>query len=45
MTEENLTQVANTHASTSQADESDSDSSVLSFSVTTPTVGFLYNSE
>ena len=38
MTEENLTQVANTHASTSQADGSDSDSSIFSFSVTTPTV-------
>jgi len=34
----NLAQVASTHASTSQADGSDSDSSIFSFSVTTPTL-------
>jgi len=34
-TETNLTQVVSTHASTSQADRSDSDSSVFSISVTT----------
>jgi len=38
VTEANLAQVVSTHASTSQADGSDSDSSVFSFSVTTPTV-------
>ena len=36
--EANLAQVISTHANTSQADESDSDSSVFYFSVTTPTV-------
>ena len=45
MTEVNLTQVVNTHASTSQADGSDSDSSLFSFSVTIPTIGHLGNSE
>ena len=44
-TEANLAQVVSTHASTSQADGSDSDSSVFSFSVTTPTVGYSDNSE
>ena len=40
MTEANLAQVVSTHASTSQVDGSDSDSSVFSFSVTTPTIGY-----
>ena len=40
MTEANLAQVGSTPASTSQADGSDSDSSVFSFSATTPIVGF-----
>ena len=44
-TETNLTQVVSTHASTSQADGLDSDSSVFSFFVTTPTVGYSGNSE
>jgi len=44
-TEANLAQVVNTHASTSQADGSDSNSSVFSFSVTTPTVGYSNNAE
>jgi len=44
MTEANLTQVVSTHARTSQADGSDSDSSVFSFSITT-TIGFSDNSE
>jgi len=44
-TEANLAQVVNTHASTSQADGSDLDSSVFSFSVTTSTVGYSGNSE
>ena len=39
-TEVNLAQVVSTHASTSQADGLDSDSSVFSFSVTTPIVGY-----
>jgi len=38
MTEANLAQVVSTHVSTSQADGSDSDSLVFSFSVTTPTL-------
>ena len=42
-TEANLAQVVSTHANTSQADGSDSDSSVFSFSVTTPTIGYSYN--
>ena len=33
------------HASTSHADGSDSDSSIFSFSVTIPTVGYLDNAE
>ena len=45
MTEANLAQVVSTHASTSQADGSDSDSSVFSFSITTPTIGYSDNSE
>ena len=45
MTKPNLAQVISTHASTSQADGSDSDSSVFSFSVTTPTFGYSDNSE
>jgi len=45
MIEANLIQVINTHASTSQMDGSDSDSSVFSFSVTTPTVGYSDNYE
>jgi len=44
-TEANLAQVVSTHASTSQAKGSHSDSSVFSFSVTTPTVGYSGNSE
>ena len=44
-TEINLAQVVGTQASTSQMDGSDSDSSIFSFSVTTPTVGFSDNSE
>jgi len=38
-TEANLAQVVSTHASTSQADGSNSDSSVFSFSITTPIIG------
>ena len=45
MTEANFAKVVSTHASTSQADGSDSDSSVFSFSVTTPTIGFSDKSE
>ena len=45
MIETNLAHVVSTHASTSQADGSDSDSSVFSFSVTTPTVVFSDNVE
>jgi len=45
MTEANLAQMISTRASTSQADGSDSDSSVLSFSLTTPSVGYSNNSE
>ena len=37
--------MVSTHASTSQADGLDSDLSVFSFSVTTPTVGYLDNAE
>ena len=37
--------MVSTHASTSQVDGSDSDSSVFSFSVITPTVGYSDNSE
>ena len=44
-TEANLVQVVNTHASTSQADGSHSDSSILSFSFTNPTVSYSGNSE
>ena len=43
MTEVNLAQVISTHASTSQAEGSDSQ--VFSFSVTIPTVSYLDNSE
>jgi len=39
-TEANLAQVVSTQVSTSQADGSDSDSSVFSFFVTTPIVGY-----
>ena len=42
--EANLAQVISTHAST-QADGSDSDSSVFSFSVTTPIVGYSGDAE
>ena len=45
MTEANLAQMISTRASTSQADGSDSDSSVFSFSLTTPSVGYSNNSE
>ena len=45
MTEVNLAKVVSIHASTSQKNGSDSNSSVFFFSVTTPTVGFLDNSE
>jgi len=45
MNEANFAKVVSTHAGTSQADGSDSDSSVFSFPVTTPTVGFLDNAE
>jgi len=38
-------QVINTQADTSQADRSDSDSSVFSFSVTTPTIDYSGDSE
>jgi len=44
-TEANLALVVNTQASTSQADGSDSNPSVFSFSVTTPTVDYSGNSE
>ena len=37
--------MVSTHASTSQADGSNSDSSVFSFSVTTPIVGYSVDSE
>ena len=42
-TEVYLAQVVSTHASTSQANGSDSVSSVFSFSVTTPTIGYSDN--
>jgi len=45
MTEANLIQIVSTHASTSQTDGSDSDSSVFSFSITTLTVGYSDNFE
>ena len=45
MTKPNLAQVISTHASTSQAGESDSDSLVFSFFVTTPIVGYSGDSE
>jgi len=44
-TEENLAQVISTQAGTSQAGGSDSDSSVFSFSVTTPIIGYSGDSE
>ena len=44
MTEANLAQVDSTHANTSQADGSDSDSSVFSFSVNI-TIGYSDNIE
>ena len=37
--------MVSTHASTSQEDGSDSDSSLFSFSVTTPTIGYLGDSK
>ena len=43
--EANLAQVVSTHASTSHVNGSDSNSSVFSFSITTPTVGYSDNSE
>ena len=45
MTAANLAQVRSTHVSTSQADGSDSDTSVFSFSITTPTIDFSDNAE
>jgi len=45
MTEANLAQVGSTHVSTSQADGSDSELSVFSFSVTTLIIGFSVNAE
>jgi len=45
MIEANLAQVVSTQASTSQADGSDSDSSVFSFSITTPIVSYSDNVE
>ena len=45
MTEPNFAKVISTHASTSHADGSDSDSLVFSFSITTLTVGYSSNSE
>ena len=44
-TEANLAKVVSTQGSTSQADGSDSDSSVFSLSVTTPTVDYSDNAE
>ena len=44
-TEANLARVVSTHASTSQAGGSDLDSSVFFFSVITPIVGYLGDSE
>ena len=44
-TEENLTLVISTQAGTSQAGESDSDSSVFSFSIITLTIGYSGDSE
>jgi len=41
----NLAQVISTQAGTSQAGESDSDSSVFSFSITTPTISYSGDSE
>jgi len=43
--EANLVQVVSTHASTLQADGSDSDSSVFFFSITTPTIDYSGDSE
>ena len=45
MTEVNLAHLVSTHASTLQADGSDSDLSVFSFSVTISTISFSSNSE
>ena len=45
MTEANLAQEGSTPASTSQANRSGSDSSVFSFSITTPIVGYSDNVE
>ena len=45
MIEANLAQVVSTLASTSQADGSDSDSSVFSFSITIPIISYSDNSE
>ena len=44
-TEANLARVVSTHASTSQAGGSYSDSSIFSFSVTTPIVGYSGDAE
>ena len=44
-TEANLAHVVSTHASTSQAGGSDSDSLVFSFSITNPIVGYSGDSE
>jgi len=44
-TEANLAQVISTQASSSQAGGSDSDSSVYSFSITTPTISYSGDSE
>ena len=43
--EANIAQVVSTHVGTSMADRSKSDSSVFSFSVTTPIVGYSGDSE
>jgi len=42
--EANLTQVVSAQASTSQAGGLDSDSSIFSFPITTPIIGYLGNS-
>ena len=44
-TEANLAKVVSTQGSTSQAGGSDSDSSVFSFSVTTPIIGYSGDNE
>ena len=44
-TEAKLARVVNTHASTSQSSASDSDSSVFSFSITTPIIAYSGDTE